>query len=118
MRIKPINKCIRVAAGLVFGQISGISLCPFGIYINSHSSASTLNHEKIHWRQQLEMMILPFYLWYLTEFLIRRIFKPRKDAYLSISFEREAYARQDDLDYLKFRKPYSWIKYIIDPIRR
>jgi len=42
------------------------------------------------------------------------MFKPRTSAYLSISFEMEAYTNQDDFNYLKTRKPYSWIKYLVD----
>lgn len=89
-RIKPVNKFIVVISVLVFGKISGISLCPFGIYMANSADVVTLNHGKIHERQQVEMLILPFYLWYLAEFLIRRLSKPRKEAYLSILFEKEA----------------------------
>ncbi|AIL44521.1 hypothetical protein BD94_0746 [Elizabethkingia anophelis NUHP1] len=32
-------------------------------------------------------------------------------AYLAISFEREAYAKEDDFDYLKKRKFWNFIKY-------
>lgn len=32
-----------------------------------------LNHERIHTRQQIEMLVLPFYLWYIVEWLIRLI---------------------------------------------
>ena len=35
-----------------------------------------------------------------------------KLAYKNISFEREAYQNQDDLDYLSNRKHYSWFSYI------
>lgn len=58
-----------------------------------------LNHEKIHSKQQLELLIIPFYIIYLIE----AIFK----GYYCISFEKEAYANQDNLDYLKTRKWYS-----------
>jgi hypothetical protein len=27
-----------------------------------------VNHEKIHLRQQLELLVLPFYVWYIIEF--------------------------------------------------
>lgn len=114
MRIRPVNKLIKAISGVVFGQITGISLCPFGIYIDGAANSTTLNHEKIHWRQQLEMLILPFYLWYLVEFFIRRVFQTRTAAYLSLSFEREAYAKQHDLNYLKTRTPFSWIKYLFE----
>jgi hypothetical protein len=72
-----------------------------------------LNHEKIHIRQQLELLILPFYIWYLLEFFILWIkFKDKEIAYRSIIFEKEAYAKETDFSYLKNRKLWSfWIYY-------
>ena len=46
MRIKPINKFVKVIGGIM-GEFDGISLCPFGIYTNDKSKY-VLNHEKIH----------------------------------------------------------------------
>jgi len=34
------------------------------------------------------------------------------NAYRNISFEREAYDNDDNLNYIKERKHYSWLKYI------
>ena len=65
-------------------------------------------HELIHFRQQLEMLILPFYLWYILEWLIRTI-ATGKDSYRSISFEKEAYANEHIIGY---RKWFGWIKYL------
>ena len=97
-------------------SIIGITLAPFGIYLRDDiydkQSPQTINHEKIHWYQQLEMLIIFFYIWYLTEWIIR-LFINTKEAYHSISFEREAYANDKNEDYLKTRKPFSWLKYII-----
>jgi len=111
MRIKPINKFVRVVIGGIMGDFDGISLCPFGIYTNDKSEY-TLNHEKIHWKQQIEMGILPFYIWYLTELFMRRIKHKKYEAYVSLGFEKEAFQNQYDLNYLKKRKPYSWLKYL------
>lgn len=63
-----------------------------------------INHEKIHLRQQLELLILPFYIWYLIEYY--------KKGYMSVSFEREAYANEYDLNYLKKRKSFSFYDYL------
>lgn len=71
------------------------------------------NHERIHLQQQLEMLILPFYLWYCIEFLLRLIQTgDRSRAYRNISFEREAYDHQHDLLYLKSRSFWSFLKYL------
>lgn len=71
-----------------------------------------LNHEKIHIRQQLEMLVLPFFVIYLTEFLVGYLkYKNWQLAYKNISFEREAYANEKDLCYLKQRSFWSFLKY-------
>ena len=76
-------------------------------------TATDLHHERIHTRQMLELLIVPFYLIYLIEWLIRFIrMRNIRRAYLSISFEREAYEHQGDPDYLRHRRPYAWLKYL------
>ncbi|MDI1304531.1 MAG: hypothetical protein PSX42_06770 [bacterium] len=63
-----------------------------------------VNHEKIHLRQQLELLVIPFFIWYFIEYLFRLIQYKKADlAYRNISFEREAYANEKDLEYLKSR---------------
>lgn len=72
-----------------------------------------INHEKIHLRQQLELAILPFYLWYVTEFYLHRIKgKSAHEAYLAISFEREAYAQERNPNYLKSRPFWHFLSYL------
>ncbi len=94
----------------------GITLFPFIIVSERElkQSAVTINHEKIHIRQQLELLILPFFIWYGTEFLIKCvIYKDRNAAYKNISFEREAYAKEKDLNYLKQRSFWRFLYYVI-----
>ena len=69
-----------------------------------------LNHERIHTRQMLEMLVVFFYLWYVVEWLIRLPMKGR--AYKNISFEREAYANMYNPDYLRQRRWYAWLDYL------
>lgn len=72
-----------------------------------------LNHEKIHLRQQLELFILPFYIWYAIEFFIKlAVYRNRSMAYRNISFEKEAYKNEADTDYLINRKLYSFLLFI------
>lgn len=74
---------------------------------------SLINHEKIHLRQQLELLIIPFYIWYLSEYYIKYLkYKDPERAYRNISFEREAYENDQNLDYLKTRKLWSFISYL------
>lgn len=87
----------------------------------------TINHESIHSRQFVELMVLfavatvfirwwlpvfapfAFYVWYVIEWLIRL---PSGDAYRNISFEREAYANEYDSEYLKKRGFFAFLKYL------
>jgi hypothetical protein len=73
-----------------------------------------INHETIHWEQQKEMLIIPFFLWYVIEFIIKYIYYGFKwhKAYRSLSFEREAYFNQEVMTYLNNREPFEWIYYI------
>jgi len=71
-----------------------------------------INHEKIHLRQQAELGIVFFYLWYSLEFLYGLLrFRNRREAYNRISFEREAYAHEHDLDYLNRRPFWNFLRY-------
>ena len=72
-----------------------------------------INHEAIHSEQMKELLWIPFYIWYLIEFMIKLwIFLDGSKAYKSISFEKEAYKYENDLTYLDHRKRYNWIKYV------
>lgn len=85
----------------------------FGIiFAKGNCNIYVLNHEKIHTRQMLELLILPFYLFYIIEWLIRLLqYRDSYKAYSSISFEREAYGNQNNLAYTKRRKPFSFLYY-------
>lgn len=95
-------------------KINGITLFPF-IFLRKpedKTNAVLINHEKIHLRQQLELLVIFFYLWYVIEYYYW-YFKLR-DSYLAykfISFEREAYAQEGDLRYLQKRKLWNFRYY-------
>ncbi len=72
-----------------------------------------LNHEKIHIRQQLELLFIPFFIWYGVEYLIRLIqIGNGYKAYRAISFEKEAHQNECNLDYLSNRKWFSFLRYL------
>ena len=110
MKTKKMNEFVRVMTG---GNAIGISLAPFGIYIKEGylRYKYIINHESIHWAQQMEMLIVFFYIWYLIEWLLKTIIHG-KAGYYYISFEREAFTYDDDLEYLKTRKHFAWIKFL------
>jgi hypothetical protein len=75
----------------------------------SRLTAELANHEAIHTRQMTETLFIPFYVIYLVEWLARlplNRFNSHR-AYHAISFEREAYARMNDLNYLKSRPLFA-----------
>ena len=89
---------------------SAVTLWPF-IFIRTGITLSPrlIRHEQIHGRQQCEMLIIPFYIWYLVEWFIRL---PWGNAYRNISFEREAYRNQLNPHYLDQRPCWAWTKYL------
>lgn len=93
---------------------SAIALYPF-ILLHPENAASEqlLNHEKIHLRQQLELLVFFFYLWYVLEYLYRTVRDTsRRKAYRNLSFEKEAYEKEGEPDYLSRRKPYAFLKFM------
>lgn len=93
-------------------NVAGITLSPFGIYLKGkylHSKVM-IRHESIHWKQQMEMLIIFFYLWYVIEWFIRLFM--RGNAYRNISFEKEAYQNEKKVNYLTERKKFAWFKYL------
>ena len=93
----------------------GMAVFPFVLmkYDFDKTNGVFVNHEKIHLRQQLELLIIPFFIWYVFEFLFRLIQYKNKDlAYRNISFEREAYSNEKNLNYLKNRSFFRFLNYI------
>lgn len=104
-----------VAKYLIPKGYRGMAVFPFVIlkYDLDKNNPVFVNHEKIHLRQQLELLILLFYIFYVLEFIIRFIqYKDKDLAYRNISFEREAYSKETDLDYLKNRSFFGFLKYL------
>lgn len=92
---------------------TGMALFPFIILRDKRmkDNQRLINHERIHLRQQMELLVIPFYIWYLTEyFILLGKYKSKNIAYRNISFEREAYANEYNLNYLKDRPFWNFIK--------
>jgi len=93
----------------------GITFFPFVFLVNKEDKKNPafVNHERIHIKQQLEMLVVPFFVWYSIEFLFRWIqYKNKHTAYRNISFEREAYKNEKDLCYCKQRPFWGFLKYV------
>ncbi len=106
---------IFISKYLVPKGYTGMTIFPF-VFLKTaplKENQVLINHEKIHLRQQQELLIIPFYMLYITEWLLRTIwYLDSYRAYQNISFEREAYGNENQSDYLSQRKPFSFIKYL------
>ncbi|TDE18586.1 hypothetical protein [Dyadobacter psychrotolerans] len=96
-----------------FLWVEAMALFPFVLVKRKKPGTVLINHECIHLRQQLEMGLILFYIWYLAEYLIRLIrYRRHYLAYLHISFEQEAYRNEANSEYLRSRKFWSFLKYV------
>tara|TARA_R110000782_G_scaffold15939_3_gene46107 strand:- start:3293 stop:3643 length:351 start_codon:yes stop_codon:yes gene_type:complete len=86
--------------------IRGLAFYPFIFLTNADDIDDDvlINHERIHLRQQLELGVIPFHIWYLIA--LYRV------GYMQISFEREAYSNEKNLTYLKKRRIFAFKKYL------
>ena len=96
-------------------RVAAMAIYPFILIqkVSYKNEVVLVNHEKIHHRQQLELLIVPFYLLYLLHYLYNLLkYRKHQLAYLNIVFEKEAYAQQQNLAYLNTRRMFSWIKHL------
>jgi hypothetical protein len=94
---------------------AGMTVFPF-IFLKESKyldNKVTINHEKIHIRQQLELLIFPFYIWYFGNLFYNYLkYRNFQEAYRNIIFEREAYINEKNLDYLKSRSFWRFLHYL------
>lgn len=72
-----------------------------------------LRRQAIRTSQMRELGYVGFYVLYLLEWLYRlpKQWRTGQSAYRNISFEKEAYRKQDRKTYLTYRKPFAqWRK--------
>lgn len=102
-------------------KIGGITLYPFIVLRERYKlprykvkNDRIVRHESTHIKQQVELLVVGFYVLYILEFLIKLLlYRNTFKAYKNLSFEKEAKMNENDLSYLDKRKSYNWIKYII-----
>jgi hypothetical protein len=93
----------------------GLTVFPFVVVRdrNAQDYLVLMNHERIHLRQQMELLVLPFFVIYGLDYLVKLIrYRDQSLAYRNIVFEREAYQNENDLDYLKSRSFWKFMKYV------
>lgn len=118
VRIKEVKRMFLLVNKYVFGRrFVGVAVWPFIIikYRKLKDDTIFMNHERIHLRQQLELLILPFYVIYMIEFLFRLLqYRDRYTAYRNISFEREAYENEKNINYISERRFWAFRNYITE----
>lgn len=83
-------------------KVNGIVLWPFIFLAPRDPDMVLINHELIHWKQIKDTGVIRFYFLYLREYLIgRKKGFSHDQAYRLISFEKEAYENEKNLNYLK-----------------
>lgn len=123
-----------------FKGFKAIALWPWVFVRNECKSRFTAidsNHEYIHLRQQKEMAVTGFilaliaiicrlswyysllfvpifFIWYGVEWFLRWIWYgfSQNEAYRNVCFEQEAYSNENNLDYLRTRKHFSFVRYL------
>ena len=92
-------------------NVYAITLWPF-VFIRDEGNDVTINHETIHIKQYNELLVIGFLMIYFFDWLVGLIkYRNREKAYYRIRFEQEAYDNQADLNYIKNRKKFYWLKY-------
>ena len=100
---------------IISKSFSAVTIYPF-IFLKHQDCKKDhvlINHELIHIRQQKELFWLVFFVWYLAEYLIKwAYYRNSYTAYRNISFEREAYTFENDLDYLSRRRFFAFFRFV------
>ncbi len=98
-------------------QTYSIIIYPFIFIINEndlpvlYNYDRVINHELIHYKQYNELLVIGFYFFYISNFFYNLIrYCDIYKAYQNILFEKEAYENDDNMEYLKNRKNFSWLK--------
>jgi hypothetical protein len=96
-------------------HFDGVVLWPFIVVKRAELKKNPIfmNHERIHLKQQVEMLLIFFFLWYFFEYLIRLLkYGDSYKAYNKICFEREAYANEKNLKYRENRPFWNFLNYL------
>ena len=136
-KLRPIvfrkSRIPKILSKIFRANITGLAIFPFTFINNTnpirtrysyekipiskrkllYSESEIINHEQIHFQQQLESGVIGFYLIFVIEFAIKMIkYRNVKKANRNLSCEIEAYQYMTDLDYLEKRKRFTWLKNI------
>ncbi|WP_324721581.1 hypothetical protein [Salinimicrobium sp. HB62] len=100
---------------LLAKHFDGVVLWPFIVVKRAElkEDAVFMNHERIHLKQQVELLLIFFFVWYFFEYFIRLLkYGDSYKAYNRICFEREAYANERNLGYRERRPFWNFLNYL------
>lgn len=96
-----------------FLKVDGMALFPF-ILVKKPAFKQDkvlIRHETIHLKQAAELLVIPFYVLYLLNYLLNRLkYKTHHEAYMNIVFEQEAYRHEHNSNYLQARRLWAWCR--------
>jgi len=98
-----------------FLPADGMALFPFILIKLEHYREDELiiRHERIHLMQQLELLVVFFYLLYVFHYLFNLVrYRNHRRAYMNIVFEKEAYVMETNREYLNRRRFWEWMRYL------
>ena len=96
----------------IFNYYTGLSFFIF-IWISKHTKDEVrlVRHEKIHFLQQIELLFIFHWVLYAFFYLLSRSKgHGHYIAYRYNPFEIEAYANEHDIEYLRKRRAFAWVK--------
>lgn len=90
-------------------HVKAITIIPFCFHVGEKLSEQDKNHERIHAVQCRELGWVRFYVSYLRELVVGAATNGWDwwASYYAISYEREAYQHDGDLQYLDARPPLA-----------
>jgi hypothetical protein len=95
--------------------MAGMAVFPFILVKETRFKGyrAFMNHEKIHLVQQLELLLIGFYVLYLLHYFYNLLkYSDHNKAYLNIIFEKEAYLMEAQADYIHQRSFCNWVKFL------
>ncbi|MBO4600351.1 MAG: hypothetical protein J5641_06390 [Bacteroidales bacterium] len=90
-----------------------ITLFPFVFYNDTRITEKDVRHETVHLWQQAALLVIPFYLLYLTFWLYGLLrYHDSHTAYRNSPFEQSAYALEKETEVKPLRQAFDWIHYL------
>lgn len=111
-----------IIKGVYLFGYAGFSFFIFLFFAGKNPSRELINHERIHFYQQLELLFVIHWILYLGSYTYNYLSltlntklthrQRHWKAYFNNIFEKEAYENEKNLSYLSTRQPFAWRHYL------